>query len=109
MKCFYGSPSTYLWEDEMGVTQTIPQGEGREQGTRSCPCCTHWATRSVAFRASEIGRGRVRVRLDDIHTVTRPANVDVAHVVVEEELWSHAPMARRKVWNRGGIEPSCVG
>ena len=100
MKCFYGSPSTYLWED--GVTQTIPQGEGREQGTHSCPCCTHWGT----CRASEIGRGRARVRLDDIHTVTCPANVDVAHVVVEEELWSHAPMARRKSGTEVAL--SCV-
>ena len=28
VRCFYGSPSTNLWEDEMGVTQTIPQGQG---------------------------------------------------------------------------------
>ena len=29
-RCFYGSPSTYLWEDELGNTQEIPQGEGGE-------------------------------------------------------------------------------
>ena len=23
VRCFYGTPSTYLWEDEMGVTQHI--------------------------------------------------------------------------------------
>ena len=50
--------------------------------------------------------------LDDIHTVTRPARVDVAHVVVEEELWSHARVhlhhGKTQVWNRGGIEPSGV-
>ena len=28
---FYGTPSTYLWEDEMGVTQHS-HGEGGEQG-----------------------------------------------------------------------------
>ena len=32
VRCFYGSPSTYLWEDEMGITQHISQGEGGEQG-----------------------------------------------------------------------------
>ena len=32
VRCFYGSPSTYLWEDEMGVTHEIHQGEGGEQG-----------------------------------------------------------------------------
>ena len=31
-RCFYGRPSTYLWEDEMGATQIIQQGEGGEQG-----------------------------------------------------------------------------
>ena len=47
---------------------------------------------------------------DDIHTVTHPARVDVAHVVVEEELWSHARVhhGKTQVWNRGGIEPSGV-
>ena len=25
-RLFYGTPSTYLWEDEMGNTQGIPQG-----------------------------------------------------------------------------------
>ena len=37
VRCFYGSPSTYLWEDEMGVTQHVPQGEGREQGDPLMP------------------------------------------------------------------------
>ena len=37
VRCFYGSPSTYLWEDEMGVTQEIPQGEGGEQGDPFMP------------------------------------------------------------------------
>ena len=37
VRCFYGSPSTYLWEDEMGVTQHISQGEGGEQGDPLMP------------------------------------------------------------------------
>ena len=32
VRMFHGSPSTYLWEDEMGVVQHIPPGEGGEQG-----------------------------------------------------------------------------
>ena len=32
VRCFYGTPSTYLWDDEMGVTQHIHQGERGEQG-----------------------------------------------------------------------------
>ena len=43
VRCFYGSPSTYLWEDEMGVTEEIPQGEGGEQGDPpQSPCCSCW-------------------------------------------------------------------
>ena len=42
VRCFYGSPSTYLWEDELGKPQDIPQGEGGEQGDPSCHCCSHW-------------------------------------------------------------------
>ena len=37
VRCFYGSPSTYLWEDEMGTTQYIPQEEGGEQGDPLMP------------------------------------------------------------------------
>ena len=32
-----GRPSTYLWEDEMGATQIIQQGEGGEQGDPLMP------------------------------------------------------------------------
>ena len=31
-RMFCGSPSEYLWEDEVGIVHSIPQGEGREQG-----------------------------------------------------------------------------
>ena len=37
VRCFYGSPSTYLWEDETGNVQDIPQGEGGEQGDPLMP------------------------------------------------------------------------
>ena len=34
---FYGSPSTYLWDDDDGVTHEIAQGEGGEQGDALMP------------------------------------------------------------------------
>ena len=34
---FYGSPSSYLWEDEGGETHSIAQGEGGEQGDPLMP------------------------------------------------------------------------
>ena len=37
VRCFYGSPSTHLWEDEVGNPQDIAQGEGGEQGDPLMP------------------------------------------------------------------------
>ena len=37
VQCFFGSPSTYLWEDELGTTEDIAQGEGGEQGDPLMP------------------------------------------------------------------------
>ena len=56
VRCFYGSPSTCLWEDEMGVTQHVPQGGGR--GARRPPHANTFrtgTTRSVGSHASEVG------------------------------------------------------
>ena len=36
-RLFYGTPSAYLWEDEMGNTHEIPQGEEGEQGDPLMP------------------------------------------------------------------------
>ena len=56
VRCFYGSPSTYLWEDEMGVTQHIAQGEGGEQGDPLMPMLfalgQHPALLAIQARAS---------------------------------------------------------
>ena len=32
LKWFYSSPSTYVWEDDMGTQHEVTQGEGGEQG-----------------------------------------------------------------------------
>ena len=37
VRMFCGSPSSFLWEDASGVTHTIPQGEGGEQGDPLMP------------------------------------------------------------------------
>ena len=37
VRCFCGNPSTYLWGDELGEPQDIPQGEGGEQGDPLVP------------------------------------------------------------------------
>ena len=37
VRSFHGSSSSYLWEDSSGITHTIPQGEGGEQGDPLMP------------------------------------------------------------------------
>ena len=43
---FYGSPTSYLWEDDGGVTDSIAQGEGGEQGDPVMPLL--FASRAAA-------------------------------------------------------------
>ena len=96
----------------MWVTQSIPQGEGGEQGDPLMPMLfalgQHGALEATQAR---LGAGDyVFAYLDDIYTATGPARLDGAHVAVEEELWSHARIhlhhGKTQVWNRGGTEPS---
>ena len=57
VRCFCGSPSTYLWEDEMGVTQHFPQGEG-SKATPSCQYSSHWDnTERWKPHQARLGRG----------------------------------------------------
>ena len=89
VRCFYGSPSTYFWEDEMGVTQSIPQGEGGEQGDPLMPMLfafgQHGALAAIQARM-RVGE-HVFAYQDDIYTVSRPTRVNRLHVAAEEELW----------------------
>ena len=61
VRCFYGSPSTYLWEDEMGVTQHISQGEGRPPHALAVRIGAAWFPRCCArtqnLLVKEVGHG----------------------------------------------------
>ena len=114
VRMFYSGPSTYLWEDEMGVTQHIAQGAGGEQGDPLMPILfalgQHGALEATQAR---LGRGEhVMAFLDDIYVTNQPGRVTEAHTVVEEELWTHASIhlhhGKTKVWNRGGVEPEGI-
>ena len=39
VRMFYGEPSTFLWEDDLGGVHHILQGEGGNKAIPSCPCC----------------------------------------------------------------------
>ena len=108
---FYGSP--HLWEDEMGVVQHIPQGEGGEQGDPLMPMLfalgQHQAL--VQTQARLRNNEKVMAFLDDIHIASpQPDRVMEADTVVAEELWSNANiqvhLGKTQVWNRGGFEPA---
>ena len=65
---FYGSSSTYVWEDEEGVNHEVLQGEGGEQGDPLMPAL-------VAVQAGLLPSERLLAFLDDIYVVCAPERV----------------------------------
>ena len=108
---FYGSPSSYFWEDEGGVTHSIAQGEGGEQGDPLVPLLfalgQHPALLATQRRLDP--SEKVFAFLDDIYTKTEPSRVGVAYTTVQEELLNHCHIrvhtGKTQVWNQGGIRP----
>ena len=88
VRMFYGSPSTYVWEDEIGNSQDIPQGEGGEQGDPFMPLLfalgLHKALRSVPKRLepSEM----VLAFHDNVYVTFSPLRVSQVHRILKEEL-----------------------
>ena len=92
VRCFHVSPSTHLWEDEMGATKDITQGEGGEQGDRLMPPLfalgQHAALEVVQTRLLECEK--LFSSLDDVHIICQPHHVADVHAILEEELFNHA-------------------
>ena len=111
VRCFYGRTSIYLWEDEVGDTLEIPQGEGGEQGDPFMPLLfslgQHTAMEPVQRRLH--GNEKVFVFLDDIVVVCSPDRVVAVEAILREELKRHAHIdvheGKTQVWNRGGVAP----
>ena len=112
---FYSSPSTLLWEDELGITNHIQQGEGGEQGDPLMPLVFELAQHSALVAISE------RLHEDeflfashgDLCIKSLPnRTVDCLHIM-RQELWNHCKISlnhgKTRVWNRGGFfPPGCV-
>ena len=83
---FYGRPSTYLWEDELGVVHDIQQGEGGEQGDALMPMLfslgQHRALEAIAEQLQE--NEKLFAFLDDIYVVCDPDRVGGRSPVVAE-------------------------
>ena len=115
VRCFFGSPSTNLWEDEMGVSQDISQGEGGEQGDPLMLMLFALGQHRVLVAIQErLWDGeRVFAFLDDIYVVcSLDRVVDVNAIIQQELLLAHARISvhhgKTQVWNRGGVEPQDI-
>ena len=92
VRLFYSDPSTYVWENEFGEPQMIPQGEGGEQGDPLMPLLfslgQHAALSAVASRL-EKGE-RLFAFLDDLYVLCDPTRVLDVYAILQQELSRHA-------------------
>ena len=62
VRLFYGRQSTYLWDDDIGVVDQIPQGEGGEQGDPHMPLLfARGIHASSPAKLAAVGQARLRV------------------------------------------------
>ena len=89
---FYGTPSTYLWQDDEGAVHDVQQGEGGEQGDASMPVLfalgQHNALVTLQLRLTP--QERLFAFLDDIYVVCSPDRVLPIFQALEVELWVHS-------------------
>ena len=111
VRLFYGSPSTFFWEDTTGGVHHILQGEGGEQGDPLMPMLFSLGQHAALVAISErLEDGeRLLAFLDDLYVVSTPERTVAVHNILREELWQHAKISvhngKTRVWNRGGIVP----
>ena len=91
VQCCYGSPSTYLWEDEMGETQDILQGEGGEQCDPH-PLGQHRALEAVQSRLRD--GEKLFAFPDDVYLVCSQRRVADVLKIVEDELMARSGARR---------------
>ena len=86
VRCVYG------WEDEVGMSHEIAQGEGGEPGDPLMPRLFALGLHP-ALRAAQ-GRMRVGERifayLDDVYVICRPERVVEVFKILEEEMLAHS-------------------
>ena len=91
VRSFYGSPSSYLWEDSSGITHTIPQGEGGEQGDPLMP---------LLF---SLGQHAALQAIDSDYIVTTADRVGEVNKSLNKHLWDFSRIringGKTQVWN----------
>ena len=89
---FYGSASTYLWEDQDGVVHTITQAEGGEQGDPLMPVLfalgQHPALQALQSQLRD--DERLFAFLDDIYVVCSRDRVSAIYGILQNVLFHHS-------------------
>ena len=77
VKLFYGTPSSFLWEDDSGTVHSVRQGEGGVQRNALMPLLFSMGQHRALQAAQEQLRQqeRLMVFLDDVYTVSQPKRV----------------------------------
>ena len=86
---FYGSPSTFLWEDELGIVNHVQQGEGGEQGDPLMPMLFALGQHSALVAISErLQDGELFFAfLDDLYIKSSPNKAVECSHTLRQELW----------------------
>ena len=86
---FYGSASSYLWEDQEGTVHTILQAEGGEQGDPLMPALfslgQHPALQAVQAQLHD--GERLLAFLDDVYIVCSPHRVNAMYGLLQHALF----------------------
>ena len=84
VRMFYGGPSTFLWEDDLGGVHHILQGEGGEQGDPLMPMLFSLGQHAALTATSERlwGSERLLAFLDNLYVVTTPERTVEVHNVL---------------------------
>ena len=112
VRLFYGSPSVYLLEDDMGDTHEIMQGEGGEQGDPLMPLlfCLGQHSALLAINAKLTQGESLFAFLDDLYVLCSPGRLSEVHKVIQHELWGRANIrvhrCKYQVWNRARVKPA---
>ena len=103
-RCFYGSPSTYLWEDEMGNPGNVREGN---RATPLMPMLFSLGEHPALDRGHPAERWG-EVTGDDVTVICRFERVRTV-IIIDEEFARHAHVnihhGKTQVWNRGGVAP----
>ena len=89
---FYGAPSVYLWEDDVGDIHTIHQGEGGEQGDALMPLLFALGQHSAldAIQENLEDGEHLFAFHDDIYTTSSPDRVGSVFALLQEHLFGYS-------------------